>query len=373
MAEAPEFEPRELDLLEDALEGLEDVDDLGELGLESRITDRLGAYREILQLSREALTVEEVPAGLLDDVIAQAARGEASPVVVNPGAAASGEEASPWWQRWRRWMVPTLALAGSAAAVLWIVAPETEGDMIVSEGYSDKAEEKSAAADIADDGRLGGVAPVESTARPTVPSASARADAPAGAAQAELAKEEGAALVEEEAVDYDGMDKAAEQGADAEPGATPAPAKKAKSKKAKPSAPAAGGAKGGYAGDDPFADDVQGAADKDGVWELVEQGEKSLSSGNCTAAKRSFRKVIASKSADALALARAHAGIGVCLEWEGDVKQASGSFDQARLFQPGDAGNDLIEGQRSRLPPPSEQKKSPRPKKKSSKSDAFDL
>lgn len=373
MAEAPEFEPRELDLLEDALEGLEDVDDLGELGLEPRITDRLGDYREILQLSREALTFEEVPAGLLDDVIAQAARGEASPVVVNAGAAASGEETSPWWQRWRRWMVPTLALAGSAAAVLWIVAPETEGDMIVSEGTRDETEEKSAAAEMGEDGRLGGVAPVESTARPTVPTADTKADASNRTAYAELAKEEDAAPLEEEAVDFDGMDKAAEQAADAKPGARPAPAKKAKSSKAKPSAASGGGAKGGYATDDPIADEVQGAADKDGVWELVEQGEKSLSSGNCTSAKRSFKKVIASKSADALALARAHAGIGVCLEWEGDVKQASGSFDQARLFQPGDAGNDLINSQRNRLPPPSEQKKSPKAKKKASKSDAFDL
>lgn len=368
MVEAPEFEPRELDLLEDALEGLEEVDDLGELGLEPRLTDRLGDYRAILQSSREALAFEEVPAGLLDDVIAQAARGEAAPVVVNAGAAASGEEASPWWQRWRRWMVPTLALAGSAAAVLWIVAPETEGDMIVSEGTSDRAEEKSAAPEANDD-RLGGVAPVESTARPTVPSADTKADAPTRAAYAELAKEEGAAPLEEEAVDFDGMDKTAEH--EAKPGARPAPAKKAKTSKAKPSA--AAGAKGGYAGDDPFADEVQGAADKDGVWELVEQGEKSLSSGNCTSAKRSFKKVIASKSADALALARAHAGIGVCLEWEGDVKQASGSFDQARLFQPGDAGNDLINSQRNRLPPPSEQKKYPKAKKKASKSDAFDL
>ncbi len=371
MAEAPEFEPRELDLLEDALEGLEGVDDLGELGLEPRLTDRLDDYRKILLMSRDALALEEVPAGLLDDVIAQAARAEASPVVVNAGVAAATEEASPWWQRWRRWMVPTLALAGSAAAVLWIVAPETEGDMIVSEGYSEKSEAKADERGM-DDGRLGGVAPVESAALPTAPSDGAGADRATGrAAFAELTKEEADAEPEEEAAAYD---ESAEKKADSKPGAMPAPAPAKKTKSAGSKAkPAAGGGLGD--GDDPFVDDVvEGAADKDGVWELIEQGEKSLSHGNCSSAKRSFKKVLASKSADALALARAHAGIGVCLEWEGDVKKASGSFDQARLFQPGDAGNDLINSQRNRLPPPSEQKKAPKAKKKSASSaDAFEL
>lgn len=118
-----EFSPTQLDALEDALEDLE----LG--GLPAALEDdellgsRLSEYRGLLQLSREAFPLADVPAGVLDDVLAQARNADAGEELVAQTLApeqAASEQAVPWWKRMGLW-IPMLAVGASAALMLVMV------------------------------------------------------------------------------------------------------------------------------------------------------------------------------------------------------------------------------------------------------------
>lgn len=114
-----EFSPVQLDALEDALENLELSGIPGELDGDLAVAGRLGEYRDLLVLSREALPAVDVPAGILDGVLA-AAREEAVIVPDAAGEARADDAATPWWQRVSVWM-PMLAVGASAALVLIVV------------------------------------------------------------------------------------------------------------------------------------------------------------------------------------------------------------------------------------------------------------
>ena len=67
-----EFDPRQLDQLEDALEGLDEIDDLAALELSPELTERLGEYRDVLALCRDVFPIEAPGDELLTDVLAEA-------------------------------------------------------------------------------------------------------------------------------------------------------------------------------------------------------------------------------------------------------------------------------------------------------------
>ena len=119
MAEAPQFSPEELDRLEDALESIEGME-LDLIEDESpAVRERLVDYRAILIASRDALPMQDVPEGALDRVLSIAA----DPGQDELAAALPSDEPQPsWWTRFRRTLlIPTLAVAGSAALILVIV------------------------------------------------------------------------------------------------------------------------------------------------------------------------------------------------------------------------------------------------------------
>lgn len=153
----------QLDRIEDALEGLEDLglDDplLSGADDESRVVaEHLDAYRQILVLTRDAMPLEDAPTGVLDGVIA------AAHAAVSPGATADvpavaatsttpAEDRKSWWQRLHAavW-VPALGFAGAAALLLLVMQPgadmEEEAPVVAQADADDlrRADEAAGAA-----------------------------------------------------------------------------------------------------------------------------------------------------------------------------------------------------------------------------------
>ena len=195
MAEA-DLGPGELDLLEDALEELE-LDGALERWtaqeLEPRVSGRLLDYRNVLAAAREALPLEDVPGGVLDDVLAQARQAAAAP------AAAVAAVSEPWWTRLRRsFMVPALALAGTAALVLWVFDPKDQANI----GQAPAAERASAVR--AEAGESKREQAPATAAAPTV----APTEAPAAARELEADAQDAEAIPKEELADQAALGEA---------------------------------------------------------------------------------------------------------------------------------------------------------------------
>lgn len=262
-----EFTPRELDQLEDALEGLEDVEDLSTLGLDEALSGRLDEYQQVLSLSREALPLEEVPEGLLDGVLAEARESRATQ-----------QPSVSLWDRWRRTLIPAFALAGTAAAVLLIVRPDE---------------------DI-----------TEATATPDPP-------APASAAEAEEVADESPSAVAPAVVEESKPAEEPEPELDAEQAAAPMPAP-AKEAPKREKADDYRGAKDAVADQKANMAPVQQEAleeplDKDDAWELVEKAAGLTKAGRCSEARPLYNKLAATATDNALK-ARIQVGLGVCRE-----------------------------------------------------------
>jgi hypothetical protein len=255
-----EFSPRELDQLEDALEGLEDLEDLSALGIAPPLHDRLLDYQKVLRVSRDALPLEEVPGGLLDGVLAEARDAKAAEPE-RPGA----------WQRWRAALIPVFALAGTAAAVLWIVKP---------------SEPMVGSADT----------PAQTAAR------RAPAPSPEPTSEAAASTTPAPALVEREASAVPAEQPAEPMAAD-DAKATAKPASAARKAEAKPAA------------DQPAPDPAQ-QLDKEQVLDLIDSGDNARRAGDCDGAERLYRR--AEKAAfNTQARARAWMGLGLCEERRG--------------------------------------------------------
>ncbi len=271
-----EFSPQELDLLEDALEDFEDVEDLSSLGLPAALTERLGEYRDLLAASREAMPMEEVPEGLLDGVYAEA-REAKSGVAREPG----------FWERWRRTLIPAFALAGTAVAVLLIVRP----DRNMEDAIHDLPPESTIVSE--DDARAGQEAPTPATATP-------------GAASPALPEEEPPA---EEAED--------DEGAAFEPQAQPAPSPEAvevaPAKQSKKS-----GAKMDWKPSEPEPDQAaEKLSDKDAVWELIDRADSARNIGDCDSARQLYQRALDS-APNGKARAKVLMGLGLCEEQFGN-------------------------------------------------------
>lgn len=304
-----ELSPAQLDRLEDALERLEHEGTLEQLlgddpdGVASAdpvVAERFDDYRQIIALSREAMPIEEVPDGLLDDVLAQAKAAAAAP------AAVAARES--WWKRWSTSLfVPAVALAGTAALVLWIGQPDD-----VSVGEAEPANTPVAAAD--------DMAEEEQAQREQAPAAAAK---PA-------ALERGAV----EKKDAEGGEAPADE-APPPQAATPVPADPEPSAGAvvnEDPAPEADevlqtyGRPGAAPAVPAANDDAKGGSS--GRWDLVSRADAARQAGDCVSARSDY--AIALEDDLAQVRARATAGIGLCDALDGNQASADANYDRAR-------------------------------------------
>lgn len=344
--------PVELDLLEDALEELEHDGALerwldGE-DVSPRVRERLADYHALLVASREALPLEDVPAGVLDGVLAEAQQAAAAAPAV---AVASGDT---WWSRMRRsFMVPVLALAGTAALVLWVFDPEEQGKVVDPPAPTGSASTPAMQTPIADDAEQA----EEETRReaPERPDQAAAAATPAAqpAPPADEAIEGGLPGADRN----DGADK--EKKKDAKPSPYDVPAMGSLG-----DVPGTAGLGGAKAEPPPKSGGSAGPAS--GRWDLVSRGDRARQAGDCVAAREEY--ALALEDDEARVRARAFAGMGLCDAQAGDSASADANFERARELD-GEIGG-FIESQEQRSRPAQKRKKAS--KKPKSKLDAFE-
>lgn len=361
-----EFSPVQLDALEDALEDLELAGIPG--GLDDVVGERLGDYRQLLELSREALPMVDVPAGVLDSVLVEARRDAAVVVPAESSADANdAEHASPWWKRLTLWM-PVLAVGASAALVLVLVqgtASEAESAKVATAeapaphakeaseapkedepgGVLQQADELQAVAEPPADARADGLGlgDVETRGR-------LRGQALGGLAQNADADEGRAAPVP----------SAAEPAAEPAPEPEPKPSstfeeeddaeasdkvfyegKKSKAKKSKPSkvpAKPMPASSGGSKGDAPQPNPGGPSPSSQ-----IAAADGDRRAGRCTAAKLVYRRF--EDTGDVRLRAKALAGLGLCAEAAGQAKDAERFFARARKADASIAG--FIQRERS--------------------------
>ena len=321
-----EFTPQELDALEDGLEALGDDADLATLDVPDVVRERLEDYQSILALTRDALPAEEPGPSVLTSVLA-----EARAATVDSVAPAQPS----LWQRWRKSLVPVLALAGTTAAVLWIISPDAAREPDLPEMAA--AERKDAGPDDA---------PLEAAGE----KAAAASSTPiVEQSKAEEAEED---AVEAEPAPAQAVDEALE----------PKPALEVpdeKPKKKSKMAPGKGG--GAVPGAMPQEEPAVAPADKDSLWSLVDSANRKRLAGTCGSAISIYRQVI-NGGQDDVARARAHAGIGLCLEYQGRAGEADAAFAEARKAAPGI--DSWIVAQRQRMPDKGKNNKKSKPNAK---------
>lgn len=343
--------PADLDRLEDALEDLELNDrlDAANDGAfdDDPVAQRLVEYRALLQLSREAMPLEDVPAGLLDGVLAQARQSAAA-------GAAAGAPVPSFWARWRLSLwVPTLAFAGSAALLLIVLVPgrSAESPTVASaDAQVAKQEERSEAPSAAADRS---VEPRIAMAEPEPDADADEAQRGAGLAIGERAPDPAPARAAPPA-DYGGAEPSKRRKAasgsstsgSSTAGARPAPATTKPSPKPTPSVPnalpnAPGGASKGKA--DPMPEPVAVEDEKkskkdDGVdlWPEINRADADRRGGGCGLAKMRYENL--RKAGDSRVRARALAGLGLCEAADGSMSTAKKLFAQARAADPDVSG-----------------------------------
>ncbi|MEM7155789.1 MAG: hypothetical protein AAF799_23260 [Myxococcota bacterium] len=351
-----EWSPAQLDRLEDALEELEQEGGLerwleDEPGVGDPLRERLTDYRDILVASREALPMEEVPSGLLDGVFEEARRAAATPAV------AAAKE--PWWRRLRRsFLVPTVALAGTAALVFWIGRPESQPTS------ADMPSPESAEAAAAQ--------PVERAEKTRK-----RGDRAVAPADAEGDAEQ--SLEEEE-----------QAKAEAEPDEPPPPPAAVPQSAAPTRAQTydegelgvkidgklddAKGADtdktGKVLGGVPTEPEVVPGSGSAGRWDLITAGDQARQAGDCVGARQSY--AVALEDDEAAVRARAYAGMGLCDAQQGNSAAADSNYERARELD-GASIDDFLDSQRDHGPPKTSRpkrskKKKAKPRSKSSSS-----
>lgn len=350
MAEA-DLGPGELDLLEDALEELE-LDGALERWtaqeLEPRVSGRLLDYRNVLAVAREALPLEDVPGGVLDDVLAQARQAAAAP------AAAVAAVSEPWWTRLRRsFMVPALALAGTAALVLWVFDPKDQANI----GQAPAAERAPAVR--AEAGESKREQAPATAAAPTV--------APAAARELEADVQDAEATPKEELADQAALGEAK---LDATKNDEPAKPAEGAGRGMTSLGDVPGGVLGGAGGASPSPTQSKsggGAGPASGRWDIVVRGDRARQAGDCVAARDEY--ALALEDDEARVRARAFAGLGLCDAMAGDDPSADANYERARGLDDEIGGYIESQNQRSRG---AEKRKSKPAKKSKAQVDALD-
>ncbi|MEM6292475.1 MAG: hypothetical protein AAGA54_14465 [Myxococcota bacterium] len=282
MAEA-RLGPDELDRLEDALEGLEHLDDLSDSS--PLVSARLADFKAILEASREALPLEDVPSGLLAGVIEEA-RMSPEDITVSVGE----REATSLWQRLRKsLLLPGLAVAGSAALVLLIVQPTLSDGPVQAES--------------------GAIVADRSQPAPASPAKEFDKSAPAPEVAPAIAEP-----VEEELEEADGfLGRTVEE----KPAATAAQPKAAEP----PPPPAA----------DPPATKADTRDSAQG-WNAIEAGDDARKGGDCFTARNHYARAL--DDGNDSVRARAYVGLGLCKQLDGNDAAAGDFFRQARELDP---------------------------------------
>lgn len=343
-----EFTPAQLDALEDALESLDDPAKLTmwRSQVEPTLAARLDDYAALLQWTREAMPPEEVPPGLLDAVIAEAETAPEQSSV----AMAAGAEAAPrprWWQRWGAvWAIPGVALAGSAAMVLWMV----------KEGSAPEAQVVARAEPVPQSEPLPPRAPSAAEA-PGGPADAAspvlRDDALAIAPAREIVEEEadlrggaaasGRAAAKRELAGDDRFEQAAPTKARpatevdqrrAKSKAPPAPMSK-KAAEDLSSGPLAAPLEEGSVADVEAAEparEAKGAVAQASPEALLAHADELRRRGQCGSARASYKSL--ATHAEPQVAARAYAGLGLCAAAGGDAQAAEKFYAQARAVDP---------------------------------------
>jgi cell division septation protein DedD len=302
-----EFDPRQLDQLEDALEHLADHRDLESLELPAAVTERLSEYEDVLALCRDAFPLESPPDELLTGVIAEAREVSRRPRSRN-------NQRRAWrraWERWRGTVVPGFALAATAAVVLWVLDPDAQ---------LQHATELSNTSDRAD-----------------------------GSANAELERSEPASEATNEIAMPDALEPPKQQTV-----APPEPQPKPDEQRTNPKS--GGGSKPAKskAEPEPTPEPAPAAMNKDETWTTLERADAARRTGNCDRARSLYDEVIAASS-DSQAIAQAKGGIGLCFEQDRRDSDATKWFNDARAASPSiDA---WINDQREEQPLPGEIKK----------------
>lgn len=351
--------PSELDLLEDALEELEldgAFERWAEGELDPRVSARLLDYRNVLAAARQALPLEDVPGGVLDDVLAQARQAAATP------AATAAVVREAWWSRLRHsFMVPALALAGTAALVLWVFDPKDQATLGQSPAATPAATPTSDVTVRADE-----VSERKQAQSTTVPMA---APTDSAAAVSDL---EADALAKDAVPNGEG----AEQGGFDEPKLD---ATKNEAKTAEGSGrgltslgDVPGGALGGGGGASPSQPATQtksggSAGPASGRWDIVVRGDRARQAGDCVAAREEY--ALALEDDEARVRARAFAGLGLCDAMAGDEASADANYERARGLD--DEISSYLDSQSQRSRGADEKRRKPT-KKSKAQVDAFD-
>jgi tetratricopeptide (TPR) repeat protein len=334
MAES-QLSPEELDRLEDALEDLE----LGDLidDVSPRVRARLADYREILIASREALPMQEVPAGLLAGVLAEA-RADSSDVLGLTPVDEPRTQPESWWSRIRKsFLIPSLAVVTTAALILIFVQPMSNDALM-----SGEADELASAERSNDEKKTVENMP---TATPEPLDLAAELDE----AEDETPREELAAGEDVPIVEV----------------ATARRSRSAPSSTAEPAA--VGGKAARPAGPPPAAADD---ADKDAKreqkaanWDAIERGDKARMAGDCFTASNAYHRAL--DDGNDSVRARALAGLGLCATEEGNSAKASTYFKEARGLDP-DVGDYIA----TQSPERDQKPKRPLPRKKAKRKKA---
>lgn len=355
MAEAG-LAPDELDFIEDALEELE-LDGAPEGWsrdeLSPRVREHLADYRSILVAAREALPLEDVPTGLLDGVFEQARQ-----VAAAAPAAATGAVVESWWSRVRRgFMVPALALAGTAVLVFWVFDPaDAEHAELARTASSPEAETETVA-------RLERAAGDRAEATPTAAPPAIEADEKEKDAPDE---EEAPAEGVEDAIAVEGKldDAKSPESKPTETGSGSDPQGRMGS---------LGEAPGVTAGSAGVGQKSSGgsAGPASGRWDIVSRGDRARQAGDCVAARDEY--ALALEDDEPRVRSRAFAGLGLCDAAAGDDVSADANYQRARELD--DAVESFIDSQSQRSRGSGKKKRKTSSPKKNSKAatiDAFD-
>ncbi|MBL9100405.1 MAG: hypothetical protein JNL82_05580 [Myxococcales bacterium] len=324
-AEGTSLSPEELDRLEDALERW--TEPTFEPGPEDSLLadplrERLAGYREVLAATREALPLEDVGDDVLAAVLAEAHRSQ-------PPRRAE-KQGPGWFERLRRsLLLPGVALAGSAALLLWLVQPSPELSLTAADDAPAAREE----ARLAPEAGPAPAAPQEpASAVPEAESPGRGADAAKGEARADPSSAAGAAVPK----DMEGgksLDR-----------------KPAKPMVRKSDAPADAPLPG--LDDDAAVEE----ADKQDLRDTLDRAHDARHAGDCEAAMSGYLAAMKMAGA-ATERAQARAGYAVCLQQRGNEADAAKYIDYARKLWSGtDAwlskeGAGELKKSKSKLPP----------------------